>query len=69
MRVFPDFISEKDEIYGGADIEFNPLVILIGALRIAFVFLKDAAKNNDKIDKICIKSFIIVRLLFTHVLK
>jgi hypothetical protein len=48
MRVFPDFISEKDEIYGGADIEFNPLVILIGALRIAFVFLKDAAKNNDK---------------------
>ncbi len=48
MCVFPDFISEKDEIYGGADIEFNPLVILIGALRIAFVFLKDAAKNNDK---------------------
>ena len=46
MRVFPDFISEKDEIYGGADIEFNPLVILIGALRIAFVFLKDAAKKQ-----------------------
>lgn len=48
MRVFPDFISEKDEIYGGADIEFNPLVILIGALRIAFVFLKDIIKNNNK---------------------
>ncbi|MBQ6877645.1 MAG: DUF2953 domain-containing protein [Oscillospiraceae bacterium] len=50
LRVFPDFISEKDEIYGGADIEFNPLVILIGALRMAFVFIKDLIKNvnSDK---------------------
>lgn len=48
IRVFPDFISEKDEIYGGADIEFNPLIVLIGALRIAFVFLKDIIKNNNK---------------------
>ena len=48
MRVFPDFISEKDEVYGGADIEFNPLVILIGALRIAFVLLKDIIKSNNK---------------------
>ena len=46
IKVFPDFISEKDEIYGGADIEFNPLIVLIGALRIAFVFLKDLIKNN-----------------------
>ena len=46
IKVFPDFISEKDEIYGGADIEFNPLIIIIGALRIAFVFLKDLLKNS-----------------------
>lgn len=45
FRVFPDFICEKDEIYGGAEIEFNPLVVIIGALRIAFVFLKDILKN------------------------
>ena len=45
MRVFPDFISEKDEIYGGADIEFNPLVILIGALRMAAAFLGDLIKS------------------------
>ncbi len=46
FRVFPDFISEKDEIYGGADIEFNPLIIIIGALRMAFVFLKEMLKNK-----------------------
>ena len=48
IRVFPDFICEKDEIYGGADIEFNPLIVLIGALRMAFVFLKDMMQNNSK---------------------
>ncbi len=48
FRVFPDFICEKDEIYGGADIEFNPLVVIIGALRIVFVFLKDMLKNKQK---------------------
>ncbi len=46
IKVFPDFLSEKDEIYGGADIEFNPLVIIIGALRMAFVFIKDLIKTN-----------------------
>ena len=46
IKVFPDFISEKDEIYGGADIEFNPLIVIIGALRIVFVFLKDLLKNS-----------------------
>ena len=46
IKVFPDFLSEKDEIYGGADIEFNPLVVIIGALRMAFVFAKDVVKNN-----------------------
>ena len=46
IKIFPDFLSEKDEIYGGADIEFNPLVVIIGALRMAFVFLKDLMKNS-----------------------
>ena len=45
FRVFPDFICEKDEIYGGADLEFNPLIVIIGALRMALVFLKDMFKN------------------------
>ncbi|MBQ7874422.1 MAG: DUF2953 domain-containing protein [Oscillospiraceae bacterium] len=45
FRVFPDFISEKDDIYGGADIEFNPLIVIIGALRMACVFLKDMFKK------------------------
>lgn len=46
IKVFPDFLSEKDEIYGGADIEFNPLIVIIGALRMAFAFVKDIVKNN-----------------------
>lgn len=46
IKVFPDFLSEKDEIYGGADIEFNPLIVIIGALRMAFVFIKDFMKNS-----------------------
>ena len=46
IKVFPDFLSEKDEIYGGAEIEFNPLIVIIGALRMAFVFLKDLMKNS-----------------------
>ncbi len=45
LRIYPDFISEKDEIYGGADIEFNPLIVLIGAIRMAFVFIKDMIKG------------------------
>ncbi|MBR2041472.1 MAG: DUF2953 domain-containing protein [Oscillospiraceae bacterium] len=51
FRVFPDFICEKDEIYGGADIEFNPLIILIGALRMGFVFLKDMMKDAGRKQK------------------
>ena len=46
IKVFPDFISEEDEIFGGAEIEFNPLIVIIGALRMAFVFLKDLMKNS-----------------------
>lgn len=45
MKVYPDFIATEDEIYGGFDIEFNPLIVIIGALRMAFVFLKDMLKG------------------------
>lgn len=48
MRVYPDFIAKEDEIYGGFDLEFNPLIVMIGALRMAFVFIKDAIKNKPK---------------------
>lgn len=51
LRIFPDFICENDEIYGGADIEFNPLIVLIGALRMAFVFLKDIIGNSHSAQK------------------
>lgn len=50
LRVFPDFICEKDKIYGGADIELNPLVVLIGAIRMAFVFLKNMFKHETNAD-------------------
>ena len=46
IKIFPDFLSEEDEIYGGADIEFNPLIVIIGALRMVFAFLKDFNKNS-----------------------
>ena len=48
IRCFPDFICEKDEIYGGADVEFNPLIVIIGALRMAFVFLKEIKNKPPK---------------------
>lgn len=48
IRVFPDFICEKDEAYGSADIEFNPLIVLMGAIRIAFAFLKDLLRQKKK---------------------
>ncbi len=60
IRCFPDYICEKDEIYGGADIEFNPLIVIIGALRIAFVFLKELKnkplRNQSKIKKQPVKT-------------
>lgn len=46
MRVYPDFIATEDEIYGGFDLEFNPLIVIIGALRMAFVFIRDVAKST-----------------------
>ncbi len=51
LKIFPDFLAVKDEIYGGADLEFNPLIVLIGALRMGVVYIKDIfkkAKQNKK---------------------
>lgn len=41
LRVYPDFTAETEEIRVLADIEANPIVVLIGAIRIAFVYLKN----------------------------
>lgn len=46
FKVYPDFIATEDEIYGGFDLEFNPLIVIIGGLRMAFVFLKDMFESN-----------------------
>ncbi len=48
FKIFPDFLGEKDEIYGGFDLECNPLVVLIGALRMGFVFIKELIKKLAK---------------------
>ena len=48
LRVYPDFIAEKEEIRVLADIEANPLVAIIGALRIAFAFLSNIIKEQKK---------------------
>ncbi len=50
FKITPDFLGSEDEIYGGFDIEFNPLIVLIGALRMGIVFLKDFFRKlkNDK---------------------
>ncbi len=45
FKIFPDFLAAEDEIYGGADIECNPLIVLIGAARMGFVFLKELFKG------------------------
>ncbi len=41
FRVYPDFTAEKEDIRVNADVEFNPLIILIGAVRIAVAFVKN----------------------------
>ena len=48
LRVYPDFIAEKEEIRVLADIEANPLIILIGGIRIAFALLKDMIAKQKK---------------------
>ena len=48
LRVYPDFIAEKEKIRVLAYIEANPLIILIGGIRIAFALLKDMIAKQKK---------------------
>lgn len=45
LRVYPDFTAEKEEIWARADGETNPLIVLIGFLRIGVVLLKDSFRK------------------------
>ncbi len=48
LKVYPDFLAEEEEIRVYTEIEANPIVILIGGIRIAFAFLKNMIKNKRK---------------------
>lgn len=48
LKVYPDFLAEEEEIRVYAEIEANPIVILIGGVRIAFAFLKNMIKKQKK---------------------
>lgn len=48
LKVYPDFLAEEEEIRVYAEIEANPIVILIGGIRIAFAFLKNMIKKQKK---------------------
>ena len=48
LRVYPDFTAEKEEIRVKADIEANPLIVLIGGIRIAFALLGSMMKKQQK---------------------
>lgn len=48
LRVYPDFTTEKEEIRVKLDGEANPLIILIGFLRIGAAFLKDSFRKAKK---------------------
>ena len=48
LRIYPDFTAEKEEIRVLADTEANPLIILIGGIRIAFALLKDMIAKQKK---------------------
>lgn len=48
LRIYPDFTAEKEEIWVSADMEANPLVVLIGLIRISVVFLKDKFQKEKK---------------------
>ena len=58
LKIYPDFASEKDEIRIKADIEFNPLIVIIGLLRIATVFFKDIFFKQHKTEKMKVKECI-----------
>lgn len=48
LRVYPDFTAEKEEIWVKLDGEANPLILLIGFLRIGVVFLKDSFRKAKR---------------------
>ena len=48
LKVYPDFLAEEEEIRIYTEIEANPIVILIGGVRIAFAFLKNMIKKQKK---------------------
>lgn len=48
LRIYPDFTAEKEEIWVSADMEANPLVVLMGLIRISVVFLKDKFQKEKK---------------------
>ena len=51
LRVYPDFVAEEEEIRVKADIEANPLIVLIGGLRIAFALLGSMIKEQKETSK------------------
>ncbi len=48
LRVYPDFTAEEEEIRVKADIEANPLIVLIGGIRIAFALLGSMIKEQKQ---------------------
>ncbi len=58
LKMYPDFASETDEIRVKSDIEFNPLIVIIGLLRIANVFIKDMFFKGHKTVKMKVKECI-----------
>lgn len=46
FRVYPDFIAEKEELRCGADLEFNPLIVIIGAVRVGAAFVKSVFSQS-----------------------
>lgn len=51
LRVYPDFTAEKEEIWVKLDGEANPLILLIGFLRVGAVFLKDSFRKAKRKNK------------------
>lgn len=48
LRVYPDFVAEQEEIWVKADGEANPLILLIGFLRVGAVFLRDSFRKAKR---------------------
>ena len=46
FRIYPDFTAKKEELRCSADLEFNPLIVIIGAVRIAAAFVKNVFSQS-----------------------